>query len=168
MLSRHALLLLCLGCAAEPRLTPARPGSEYVLELGKELEIAYSPLWCRDGEWLRVCTHLSDSGMVGFHWDHWHRPLEVTRQWGPVSALHGVQVRDSLRQAFERRGARRFSWPIVPDHTSHGTRTSTMQWCVGGAVATVIRTWEDRRPVEWVGLLVSVGPERDCSSPPQL
>jgi hypothetical protein len=64
---RYAWLLVCLGCAGEPRPTPVRPDSDWVLELGQELEIAYSPLWCQDGAWMRVCTHLLDSGMVAFN-----------------------------------------------------------------------------------------------------
>jgi hypothetical protein len=90
------------------------------------------------------------------------------RQWGPISALHGMQVRDSLRQVFERRGGARFRWPIVPDYASGGTRNSTEQWCIDGAVASLITMREDRRPFEWVGLLVNPGPKRNCSAAPDV
>jgi hypothetical protein len=166
LVSRHAWILLCLGCASEIRPMPGRPGSELVLELGQALEIAYSPLWCKDEVWLRDCTHLLDSGLVAFQWDRWQRPQQVTRQWGPISPLHAIEVRDSLRQMFERRGGSRFGWPIASDHISHGGHTRTEQWCIDGAVASLVTSWQDRRPVEWIGLLVSLGPERDCSSTP--
>lgn len=162
--SRLAWLVLCVGCTAHAPPPAARPGTEWVLELGKELEIAYSPLWCREEPWpQRVCTRLSDSEQVVFRWDDRQRPLEVKKFWNRVSPLYAIEVRDSLRQVLERRGGRRITGAPVPNHTSHGVHTSADKWCVEGAVVILLATWQEHQPFEWVVLSVLAWPDPDCS-----
>ena len=163
MMPRLACLLLCVGCTAPWRPGPAR-GSEWVLALGRELEIAYSPLWCRDEPArMRVCLHmLSDSQQVSFQWDPWHRPLQVTQNWGRVSPLHAMRVRDSLRHVFESHGGRQIEEPPFPKDTSHGLHQDVGKWCVNGAHAWVVSSWQEGQPFEWVSLLVGAGSDPDC------
>jgi len=162
---RLACLLACAGCAVPWRPPPAG-GSEWVLALGKELEIAYTPLWCRDQPGrMRICLHtLSDSNEVGFQWDAWHRPLQVTQNWSRVSSLHAMRVRDSLRQVFEGHGGRRIEGAPFPKDTSAGVHQEVGKWCVHGAHAWVVSTWQERQPFEWVSLLVGAGPDPDCGA----
>jgi len=165
-----ASILLCVGCSGSSGPYAPAPGFELVLELGNSMGVAWSPLWCRD--WVdgrRSCLRLlPDSSQASLQWDEWHRPYQFTLGWNLISPIRAFDLRDSLRQALESRGARRIDRALrFPEDTSRGVHrvhTTGTKWCLNSAVVWVASVWQEGNPFESVNLLVAAVPDPDCSA----
>jgi hypothetical protein len=157
-------LLLGIACTGGQGPSGPRPGSRVVLEFGAAWGIAWPPPWCPVSDGRQTCLRfLPDSSEVVLYRDGWDRPYSVVRTWNGVSPIRAVDLRDSLRQALERRGARRLSdeaGPADPEYRMHHIH---MRWCLDSAIVSVGRSWQEERRPETVHLLVGAIPTRECS-----
>jgi hypothetical protein len=152
----RALLLFCAGCASGASPPDQASGTQLVLEVGEEWGVAWSPLWCRAIVAGRqsCLRHMLDSSEIIFEWDRWRRPSSVARTWSRIAPIRAADLRDSLRQVLEHRGARRLADMAGPDAPEYRFHRTQMRWCLDGTLVTVARTWQEGNPLEGVGMLI--------------
>jgi hypothetical protein len=158
--------VLCLACSPSPEDWPT-PGAETVLEYGRSAGLAWSPLWCRARSGVRpeICYRmLPDSSDIGFQWGSTGRPHQFTHGWDRLSPVRAFDLRDSIRQDLELRGARWIrerAWPVDTKDRLHRRET---KWCLDSAVVHVSHSWQEGRPFDFVDFLVGSVPDPGCST----
>jgi hypothetical protein len=159
------LVLLLHACAGDAGPVSPAPGSHLVLQFAQAWGVAWPPAWCVPLDPIRrSCLRwLPDSSQAVLYWDERHQPYSVTRSWANVPPIRGVDLRDSLRQALESRGARRLSDAAGPEDPEHHVHRTEMRWCLDSAIVFVTRTWQEGRRLEGVSMLVGAVPMSGCT-----
>jgi hypothetical protein len=162
-------LLLSLACRVDAGPSGPEPGAQLVLEFAQAWGVAWPPAWCKPGDPShRSCLRmLPDSSDAVLYWVQQRRPFSVTRSWSGVPPIRGVDLRDSLRQALERRGARRLSDVIGPEDPEHHVHHTQMRWCLDSALVSVGRSWQEGYRLEGVNILIGAVLESGCSGEPR-
>ena len=125
-----------------------------------------APAWCRplDSNQTSCLRLMPDGSQAVLYWNQWRHPYSVTRAWGNLSPIAGIDLRDSIRRAVESRGALPFRQMTGPDDTVHHVHHVLLEWCLDSARVTLVRTWQDGYRPENVNMLVSAIPRSGCSS----
>ena len=157
--------MLSMACADPEVPKPPAPGAAVVLDMGRALGVAWSPLWCRPSGWGgESCVRwLTENSEARFRWDHWRQPFEVGISWSRVSPVRAFDLRDSLRRALEQRGGRWVREKPWPADTVDRVHTVLHKWCLDGAVAWVMHAYQEGNPHESVDLLLAAAADEDCS-----
>ena len=158
-------LLLVIACSGDAERTGSAPGTQLVLQFAQAWGVAWPPAWCVPQDPMRrsCLRSLSDSSQAVLYWDHRRHPYSVTRTWSGLPPIRGVDLRDSLRQALERRGAQRLADAVGLDDPEHHVHHTEMRWCLDSASVSVVRSWQEGYRLEGVNLLVGAVSTSGCS-----
>jgi hypothetical protein len=164
-MSASGALLMLFSCRGEPAPPAVPRGTELVLRFAQDWGVAWPPAWCLppDARSTSCLRRLPDGSDAVLYWTDRRRPFSVTRTWSELSPIRGIDLRDSLREALEHRGARRLNDVTGPDDPEHHVHHTEMRWCLEGALVAVVRTWQDGHRLEWVNMLVGAVPTPWCA-----